>query len=86
MFQANVRITLRKSILDPKGKAINMALGNLGFREVEEVRVGKLIQLAINTADRDEALRIATDSSRQLLANEVMEDFDIDLVELQPAK
>ncbi|MEX0929031.1 MAG: phosphoribosylformylglycinamidine synthase subunit PurS [Balneolales bacterium] len=83
MFQANVRITLRKSILDPKGKAIRLALGNLGFNKVEEVRAGKLIRLNINTGSREEAEKIATEASRQLLANEVMEDFEIDLVEMQ---
>lgn len=80
MFQANVRITLRKSILDPKGKATKQALGNLGFDKVENVRVGKLIQLNINTDNRDEAQRIATEASKQLLANEVMEDFEVELV------
>ena len=85
MFQANVKITLRKSILDPKGKAIKQALGNLGFSEVGEVRVGKLIQLNIDTDNREEARRIATESSQQLLANQVMEDFEVEVVELEAA-
>ncbi|MEX0686838.1 MAG: phosphoribosylformylglycinamidine synthase subunit PurS [Balneolales bacterium] len=86
MFQANVKITLRKSILDPKGKAIKLALGNLGFNEVAEVRVGKLVQLNINTDNREEAQRIATETSQQLLANQVMEDFEVEVIELEEVK
>lgn len=85
MFQANVRITLRKSILDPKGKAIKQALGNLGFDKIENVRTGKLIHLIINTESREEAQQTATEASQKLLANEVMEDFEVELIKLQTA-
>ncbi|MEX0779084.1 MAG: phosphoribosylformylglycinamidine synthase subunit PurS [Balneolales bacterium] len=82
MYHADVRITLRKSILDPKGKATKQALGNLGFDKVEDVRVGKLIQLNINADNPEEAKKIATEASQKLLANEVMEDFEVEVVDL----
>ena len=82
MFIARIRITLRKSILDPQGKAVEHALENLQYKSVEGVRVGKYIELMIDEESDVSALRVATESCEKLLANPVMEDFEIDL---QPA-
>jgi len=79
MYKANVNITLRKSILDPKGKAAHHALHNLGLNSVEDVRIGKLIELDIDAGSEKEALDIAESACTQLLANEVMEDFTIEI-------
>ena len=79
MFKATVRITLRPSILDPQGKAIHHALHSLGYAAVGDVRAGKLIELQIDTEDRAEAERIAVEASHKLLANEVMEDFSVEV-------
>ncbi len=79
MFNVTVRITLRPSILDPQGKAVRHALHSLGYDAVEDVRAGKLITLRIDTADRAEAERIAREAAERLLANEVMEDFTVEL-------
>ncbi|HUN66368.1 MAG TPA: phosphoribosylformylglycinamidine synthase subunit PurS [Bacteroidota bacterium] len=75
MFRASINITLRSSILDPQGKAVHHALGNLGLHAVEEVRIGKLIELRINCRTEQEAKTIAEEACRKLLANPVMEDF-----------
>lgn len=80
MYKAKVNITLRKSILDPKGKAAHNALKNLGLNEINDVRIGKLIELDIDTNDEDEALKLADNACTQLLANEVMEDYLIEIV------
>ncbi|NBC26072.1 MAG: phosphoribosylformylglycinamidine synthase subunit PurS [Bacteroidetes bacterium] len=79
MFKANVHITLRKSILDPKGKAAHNALHNLGMKNVNRVRIGKFIELDIDAKSEEEARDIAENACSQLLANEVMEDFDIEI-------
>ncbi|MFO7798502.1 phosphoribosylformylglycinamidine synthase subunit PurS [Rhodohalobacter sp.] len=79
MYKAIVNITLRKSILDPKGKASHHALQNLGLNEVKEVRIGKLIELDIDAGSEDEAKKIADTACTQLLANEVMEDYTINI-------
>ena len=84
-FHAEIRIRLRPSILDPKGKASQHALTNLGFNSVEQVRIGKLIDLTIQASSEDEARSQAEEACRQLLVNEVMEDFDISLTELKTA-
>ncbi len=80
MYKAKVNITLRKSILDPKGKAAHNALKNLGLNEINDVRIGKLIELDIDTNDEDEARKLADNACTQLLANEVMEDYLIEIV------
>ena len=85
MFKATVRIVLRPSILDPQGKAIHHALHNLGYEAVEDVRVGKLVELRIDAASREEAERIAREAAEKLLANEVMEDFTVDIEAVETA-
>lgn len=75
MFQSTITVTLRKSILDPQGKAVEHAIHSLGYSSVEDVRIGKQIQLSINSASKEEAERITDDVCKKLLANMVMEDY-----------
>ena len=79
MYRAKVNITLRKSILDPKGKAAHHALHNLGLKEIDQVRIGKLIELDIDAENEDTARELADSACSQLLANEVMEDYHIEI-------
>lgn len=77
MYKAKVNVTLRPSILDPKGKAAHHALQNLGLNEVQQVRIGKFIELDVDAEDVAAARKIVESACAQLLANEVMEDFEI---------
>jgi phosphoribosylformylglycinamidine synthase subunit PurS len=79
MYKAKVNITLRKSILDPKGKAAHHALQNLGLNEIDQVRIGKLIELDIDAESEEVARELADSACSQLLANEVMEDYHIEI-------
>lgn len=79
MYRANVTITLRKSILDPQGKAAHSALKNLGLNQIETVRIGKLIQLDIDAESESSARKLADTACSKLLANEVMEDYTIEI-------
>lgn len=79
MYKAKVNITLRKSILDPKGKAAHHALQNLGLKDIQDVRIGKFIEMNIDADSKDEARELAETACTQLLANEVMEDFKIEI-------
>ena len=79
MYKAKVNVTLRPSILDPKGKAAHHALQNLGLNAVEKVRIGKFIELDVNADSEDNAKEIAEAACSKLLANEVMEDFTIEI-------
>ena len=79
MYKAKVYITLRKSILDPKGKAAHHALQNLGLNEVNDVRIGKFIEINIDADSEKKAYELAETACTKLLANEVMEDFRIEI-------
>ncbi len=79
MYKAKVYITLRKSILDPKGKAAHQALQNLGLKEVNDVRIGKFIEMNIDANSEEKAFELADKACSQLLANEVMEDYSIEI-------
>lgn len=79
MYKAKVNITLRKSILDPKGKAAHHALQNLGLHDINNVRIGKFIELDIAADSEKEAHELADTACAKLLANEVMEDYNISI-------
>lgn len=75
MYQATITITLRTSILDVQGKAVEHGIHALGITGVSDVRIGKHIELSIDAPDQAEAERITVDACRKILANQVMEDF-----------
>lgn len=79
MYLAKIVVTLRKSILDPQGKAVHHALQSLGMTHVQDVRMGKFIEMRINSAQESEAGRITEDACKKLLANPVMEDYNFSL-------
>ncbi len=68
-----------KELLDPQGKAVLGGLANLGIKNVEDVRIGKHIQLYVNADSAEEAKAIAEEASRKLLANQVMEEFTVSI-------
>lgn len=75
MYQSTITITLRPSILDVQGKAIEHSIHTLGMNQVGNVRIGKSIHLTVNAASEDEAKRITEEACKKLLANPVMEDY-----------
>jgi phosphoribosylformylglycinamidine synthase len=86
MFHARIIVTLRKSILDPQGKAIEHGIHSLGHEEVVDVRIGKFIEFDVDVDSRQTAESIVNEVSHKLLANPVMEDFTFTLDELKGAK
>jgi phosphoribosylformylglycinamidine synthase len=76
-FTVEIKIMPLKELLDPQGKAVLGGLSNLGIKSVNDVRIGKHIQLQIEAASEEEARSIADEASRKLLANQVMEEFTI---------
>lgn len=86
-YSLEIRIKPRPGLLDPEGKAIHHALRSLGWSEVEEVRVGKVLYLDLEAASADAATEAATAMCRKLLANPVTEDFEVVLAgELEGAR
>lgn len=80
-MKANVYITLKNSISDPKGAAVKASLNQLGWQEVKGIRMGKLIQMDIDENSKEKAKEKIQAMCEQLLANEVMETFHIEIVE-----
>lgn len=80
-YTAHINIMPLKELLDPQGKAVNSSLHNLGLTQVQNVRVGKHITLAVEAKDSAEAEALVTDACKKLLANQVMESFDISIIE-----
>ncbi|HEY4935121.1 MAG TPA: phosphoribosylformylglycinamidine synthase subunit PurS [Puia sp.] len=79
-YLVHVKVMPLKELLDPQGKAVMGGLQNLGIKTVQDVRIGKTIQLQVDAASSDEAKKIAEEASRKLLANPVMEYFEISIV------
>jgi phosphoribosylformylglycinamidine synthase subunit PurS len=75
-----VTVYPRREILDPQGKAICNALARVGFEGVEEVRAGKSFEIRLAGTDRDQALRQLREMCQKLLANTVVEDFTVEIV------
>jgi phosphoribosylformylglycinamidine synthase len=76
-YSVQVKVMPLKELLDPQGKAVKGGLENLGLKGVQDVRVGKHINLHVEAASEEEARKIAEDASKKLLANPVMEYFEI---------
>ena len=78
-MKAKVHVTLKEGVLDPQGKAIGNALAALGFTGIGDVRQGKFIELEIDETDPDAARAQIEKMCVQLLANTVIENYDIEL-------
>ena len=77
IYTAQIKVMPLKDLLDPQGKAVLGGLQNLGVAAVSDVRVGKHIDLQIDAATKEDALSIASEAAKKLLANPVMEMFEI---------
>lgn len=79
-MKARVFVTLKAGVLDPQGRAIAHALVQDGFAEVRGARVGKLVELELDETDPSRARERLKQMCEKLLANTVIERYDIDLV------
>ena len=80
-MKAIVNVYLKEGVLDPQGKAVHHALGSLGFDNVTDVRIGKQIVLQLEESDREKAMKELEEMAETLLANTVIEDYEIEIVE-----
>ena len=79
-MKARVHIMLKTGVLDPQGEAVRHALGSMGFDGVEGVRQGKVIELELTETDQDKARTEVTRMCEDLLANTVIERYDVELM------
>jgi len=76
-LKAQIHITLKPGILDPQGKTIQHALATLGFSGIEDVRVGKLIEMSFESLSEEHARALAEEACQKLLANPVIENYSV---------
>jgi phosphoribosylformylglycinamidine synthase len=79
-MKAHIKITLKRGVLDPQGKAIQNALGSLGFKGVEDVRQGKYIEIELAEDNEAKARAAVERMCQELLANTVIENYAYELV------
>mgnify|MGYP003335059801 CR=1 FL=1 len=79
IYTVQVKVMPLKELLDPQGKAVMGGLGNLGLNAISDVRIGKHITLQVEAAEEKQALAMAEEAARKLLANPVMEYFEISI-------
>ncbi|MCA6462695.1 MAG: phosphoribosylformylglycinamidine synthase subunit PurS [Sediminibacterium sp.] len=80
-FQVQIKVMPLKDLLDPQGKAVMNGLHQLGIHGIQDVRVGKHISLSVEAATESDALALAKQAAEQLLANPVMEFFEVSLAD-----
>lgn len=80
-MKAIVNVYLKQGVLDPQGKAAHHALESLGFEGIKDVRIGKQIVLELNSSNIADAKAEVEKMSETLLANTVIEDYDIEIVQ-----
>ncbi|KIQ94085.1 hypothetical protein LH47_01818 [Anoxybacillus thermarum] len=81
MYKVKVYVTLRENVLDPQGNAVKGALHSLSYHEVQDVRIGKFMELTLAKSDRD-IDELVKDMCEKLLANTVIEDYRYDIEEV----
>ena len=81
MFKAEIYITLKKTVADPQGLTIKHALDSLGYEEVVEVRMGKLVTIKLNLDNKKEAQEKIAQMCQKLLANPIIEEYHFKIEE-----
>ena len=80
-YKAKIKITLRKGILDVQGKAVENALHSIEFQMISDVRIGRYVELEIIADSKDNAMELVSSASKKLIANPIIEDYSIEIVE-----
>ena len=80
-YQANIKINLKKGILDVQGKTIENALHSLDFIMLENVRIGKFITMVVEAQNDGQAKMYVQDACNKLITNPIIEDYEIEIIE-----
>ncbi len=78
-MKARINVTLKQGVLDPQGKAVGHALENLGFKNVSNVRIGKYVELELNSPTKTKAKEEVKEMCEKLLANTVIESYRFEI-------
>ncbi len=80
IYTIQVKVMPLKDLLDPQGKAVMGGMQNLGLNTITDVRIGKHIDLQIEAGSKEEALAAADEAAKKLLANQVMEYYELTVI------
>ena len=78
-YRATVYVRLKGGVLDPQGTTIKRALGDMGYKGIEDIRSGKFFEVSFLSDSKKEALNLVNEISDKLLANPVIEDFKVEI-------
>ncbi|MDQ7798553.1 MAG: phosphoribosylformylglycinamidine synthase subunit PurS [Candidatus Edwardsbacteria bacterium] len=81
MLTAEIHVTLKELVLDPQGTTLKRSMETMGYRDIEEVRMGKFIQVRFDSHDRKEVEKKVDQMCRQILSNPVIEQYSYSLRE-----
>ncbi len=81
-FQAEIDVMPHDNLLDPQGKAVSTNMVNVGLPEIENVRIGKHIRLELEASSKDAAEKLVQEACKKFLANEIMESYSFELLEV----
>jgi phosphoribosylformylglycinamidine synthase subunit PurS len=79
-YQARIYVTLRPSVLDPAGTAVQSGLAHMGYADVDSVRIGKYIEVSLSAIDEIQARQQLAEMCDQLFANPVIENYRVEIV------
>jgi len=82
MLRVEIYITLKRTVSDPQGLTIKHALESLGYKDLADVRIGKLVIIKLNFKDKERAGRKINEMCKKLLANPIIEDYSFNIKEL----
>ena len=83
MYRAKIFVSLKKSVMDPQGTTVQNALESLGYEGVENVRMGKFLELDISKEKREDAEKQVDEMCDRLLANPVIENYSFEMEKLK---
>jgi len=78
-MKAKLEVYLKETVLDPQGKTIKNALNNLGFNQINDLRVGKIFYIDLNIGEKEKAKKIIEEAAEKLLCNKIIESYKIHL-------
>jgi len=82
LLKAEINITLKRTVADPQGLTIKHALESLGYKDLADVRMGKLVVIKLNLKDKQRAKRQVNQMCKKLLANPIIEDYSFSIKEI----
>lgn len=78
-MKVKLEVYLKETVLDPQGKTIKNALKNLGFNEIDDLRVGKIFYIDLSISEKEKAKKIVEEMAEKLLCNKIIEEYKIHL-------